>query len=255
MSASEEQAATRYVRSDDFLCAARSHVPVAVRKVHHGIGVCDVHPLGLRSGWIEADPKRFVQTARVNLCLLDAAVGSKTAKHHNFSRCALREEYVAIGRGTNQAGIVESIGVQLYAKTRRGLRPGIPRTRDQCRTAVHGRRRVGIRQVSKPNVVDCPRRLRPVVGKRGQVARIGASLRWEVVLSVAAGAADDQQQRSNTLLDDHLHKIVGARCQFHPCDRNHYHCHGIRIVVCESSNHSANPRVGAGRFARAAFDL
>ncbi len=108
---------------------------------------------GFGPGGIESDPERLVQAIGEDGGLLGLAVGAHAAKHPDLARLALGQEDVAVGRGPQQAGIVEPGGIQVHLEALGRLRPGIRRARNDQGAVVdrligRGRRKIGHGQMA-----------------------------------------------------------------------------------------------------------
>ena len=116
-----------------FRWAARFQIPIPIREAHHRVRVANIDPLRIRPRRIEVDAKRLIKAGGKNLRLLGLAVGGDSAKDANVARLAFGDEKIAIGRGADQAGIVESGRVLLHFEAGRNLRPRVLRTRHNFR--------------------------------------------------------------------------------------------------------------------------
>ena len=92
-------------------------------------------------------PKGRFETGGENLRLLGLALGGDSAEDANVARFAFGDEKIAIGRGADQAWIIESGRVLLHFEARKNLRPRVLRARHDFRTIACRRRGEGSGQV------------------------------------------------------------------------------------------------------------
>ncbi len=107
------------------------------------------------------------------------------AQDLDVSALALGEEEVAVGRGADEARVVESAGVEIDFEARGRLGPGIRRTRNHLWSVVDGFIRIGFGQIGDGELVTIAGSLLGVVGEgclpgeNGGAVGCGEQWRWK----------------------------------------------------------------------------
>ena len=102
-----------------------------------------------------------------NRSLLRLAVGADAAENPDFAGLAFGQKDVAVGRGAQQAGIVEAGGVEVDLEALGRLGPGIGRAGDHAGSVVDGLVGRGSGQVGGGKMAADAGRLMRRVGKGG----------------------------------------------------------------------------------------
>ena len=143
--------ALRQTRDDRLCWTGGLKVARAIGKSDHAIGIRHIHVTGVWSRRPESDAKRLVEVLRKYADVrLSAPLGE--AQDANPSGSALSNEDVTARRNPEQARIVETISDKLDDKTRRRLRPGIGRPRQDGWAIADAGRRMWRRHVRRGNL-------------------------------------------------------------------------------------------------------
>ena len=102
--------------------------------------------------------------------LLRLSIGGHAAEDLDVAGPHLRDEDVTIGRGADQARILESAGEEFDFEAGQGLRPCILRAWDNVRTVARGLRGVRLREIVYRDLMDRSGLLIAEVNERTTVA-------------------------------------------------------------------------------------
>ncbi len=165
----------------------RLQVAVGVGVADDRVGVADVDVFGVRTFRVEADAERHVEVVGKGGHLLRLAVGADAAEDHDLVLVGEGDEEVAVGRGADEARLVETGGVLGDGKADRGLRQRAFGTRDFFGARVDAGGGVGLGQVGDGDAAGGAGLFLGVVGKGGLAGEDGLGL-----LSLEGGGGKEQ---------------------------------------------------------------
>ena len=166
VAAASQAPVARQFGNDDLLRAVCPQVAVLVRKADHGIRIGHIDVFRVGSGRIERDAEGQSETGSEDLGFSSLAIFAGAPQDLEASRLAFGYEQVAVRRGADLPGIVQSGRVLLYLESGRSLRPSVCRPRHQPGPVVNRNGCPRFREIGHRDLSEYARPLAVVVGER-----------------------------------------------------------------------------------------